>query len=185
MHTQLLCSQHEEPVMSKLTKTRDMGVSLAAGLIAGATATWAMKQVQSFIDRKANIDPELEHAGPGTKSSDEVIVGGVSDKLGLDLTEAQRDQADKAMHWVLGLGNGLATAWVRNKTGAGQSLVRGTLLGVGTFVVVEEILKPAIGASRKPSELPWKLHARGLAGQAVYGLVNSGVRKTAARYLPM
>jgi hypothetical protein len=171
--------------MSKITKTRDLGFRLATGLVAGAVATWAMKKVSSFVEQKENIDPEIEHARPGTKPTQEMIIDGVSGKLGVDLSPKQRDQADQALQWIMGAGGGAATAWVRKKTGAGQSLVRGVLLGVGTFILFEEIIKPAIGASRKPTELPWKVHARDLAGHATYGLVNSGVRKVAGRYLPV
>jgi hypothetical protein len=171
--------------MSKITKTRDMGFRLATGVIAGAAATWAMKKVMAFVEQRENIDPQQEHAGANVKPFQEVIVDGVSDKLGVDLSPKKRQQADQALNWAMGAAGGAATAWVRKKTGAGHSLIRGALLGLGTFILFEEILKPAIGARRKPTELPWKMHARDLAGHAAYGLVNSGVRKAASRYLPI
>ena len=45
----------------------------------------------------------------------------------------------------------------------------GVLLGLGLFLLQDELLNPILGASGGPTEYPWQAHARGLIGHVVYG----------------
>lgn len=170
--------------MSKIGTARDKGLKLATGLVAGAVATWAMKKVTSMLESSQKTGSKVEEAFAEKKPAEEVIVDKVSKTFGKRLSRKQRKRATKGVKWGLGVGNGVAIAMARRRLGAGDSLLRGALFGIATFVIVDEILKPAIGVHEGPGALPWQAHARQFAGHATYGLVNAGVRKAAGRVLP-
>lgn len=170
--------------MSKIGKARDLGVRLATGALAGAVATWAMKTVTSLLESKQDVSAKVEEAFAEKKPAEEVIVDRVSKKMGKRLSRKKRKRAVEGVKWGLGVGSGVATAWARRSLGAGSSLTKGALFGVATFLLVDEILKPALGVHKGPKALPWQTHARAFAGHATYGLVNAGVRKAAGKVLP-
>jgi hypothetical protein len=48
---------------------------------------------------------------------------------------------------------------------------RGTLYGLALFLIQDEFINSLVGFSGRPEEYPWQVHARGLVGHLVYGVV--------------
>ncbi len=170
--------------MSKIGKARDTAFHLATGALAGAVATWAMKKVTAFLESRQDVSAQVEESFAEKKPAEEVIVDRVSKKMGKRLSRKKRKRAVEGVKWGIGVGNAMLLALARRKLGTDSSLARGALFGLVSFLLVDEVLKPAIGVHKGPTELPWQTHARAFAGHATYGLVNAGVRKAAGRILP-
>lgn len=159
---------------------KDLAIRLGTGAIAGAVATWAMKQVTDLLEANQKKKNKVRQAFAEKKSAQEAVVDRFREDLGVKMSRKERRRAVTAVKWGLGILNGVAMAWTRRRMGASTSLARGAALGMLSFLVVDELLKPAIGVRRKAKSVPWQTHARGFAGHATYGLVNAGVRKAIA-----
>jgi uncharacterized membrane protein YagU involved in acid resistance len=54
----------------------------------------------------------------------------------------------------------------------------GALYGIGTFIVLDEIINPMLGVANRPSGYPWQRHARELTTHLIYGIVmNAALRR--------
>ncbi len=167
-----------------MPKIKDLAVRLATGAVAGAVATWAMKKVTEMIETAQDADTRVEEAFAEKKPAEDVLIDRASKRMGVKLSRGERRRAAQGLKWGLGVANGVAMAWLRRRMGATGSLARGALFGAVTFLLVDEMLKPAVGMHRNFSAIPWQTHARGLAGHATYGLVDAGVRRAIGRMLP-
>ena len=162
---------------------RQLAVRGATGAVAGAGATWAMHTVTDYLARKQGKQRKIDKIRSRERPTEEVVVDRASKALGMHLKRGQRRRAAKGVKWALGVGSGVATAWARRRMGAADSLGRGALFGLVTFLITDELLKPMVGAAESPREYPWQFHVRRMIGHTTYGLVNAGVRKAVSRLL--
>jgi len=150
---------------------------LAAGLIGGLVATWAMTQFQTFLTR-------LEKEGNGESGGDggenatvraaEAISSGV---LRHELPEEKKEAAGAGVHYGFGtlMGGAYgAVAEVAPAVVAGQGFPFGAALWLGA----DEVAVPALGLSKRPAEIPVSKHAGALAAHLVYGAILEVVRRS-------
>ena len=153
---------------------------LAAGLIGGLVATWAMTQFQTFLtnlEKEAGGESEGGEGENATVRAAEAISSGV---LRRELPEDEKEAAGTAVHYGFGTlvgGAYGAMAEVAPVVTAG----RGFPFGAAVWLGADEIAVPALGLSQKPGEIPARKHAGFLAMHLVYGgileLARSGVRR--------
>lgn len=137
------------------------------GAAAGAIAVWVMDRVDWFA---YNHEPEEARqrtiaARPDGKDPAHVM----ADKIaGAEIT--QPHPAGVVVHYSLGIAPG-ALYGALHETVPGLSAGRGSLFGLGLFLIQDEGLNAVTGLGGKPQQYPWQAHARGLAAHVVYGVV--------------
>jgi hypothetical protein len=153
-----------------------MLVDAMAGAAAGALAVWVMDQVDWFM--YDHEDPEARHrtqrVRPDGMDPAHVAVNRAAEAAGMELSPHQPHPLGVAMHYSLGVGPGALYGALRDRfpvLGTG----RGTLYGLGLFLLQDEVVNAASGLSAKPTDYPWQAHARGLVTHLVYGVVTDTV----------
>lgn len=144
------------------------------GAAAGAIAVWVMDRVDWFA-----YDHESEEARqrtiaarPDGMDPAHVIADKLAETAGKEIT--QPHPAGIAVHYSLGIAPG-AIYGALHETMPGLSAGRGSLFGLGLFLIQDEGLNAITGLSGKPQQYPWQAHARGLVAHVVYGLVLDSV----------
>lgn len=149
--------------------------ALFDGAIAGATATWLMGKVTSYLyareDRRAL---EREEQARNGSSAYGLAAQKTAELFGSSLSEQQRESYGQRLHWALGLGAGAAYGLLRDRVPA-TAAARGLLFGTAFFLLMDEGLVYALGLTPGPSNFPWQAHARGLAGHLAFGATADGV----------
>ncbi|MEO8295726.1 MAG: DUF1440 domain-containing protein [Gemmatimonadota bacterium] len=152
---------------------RKSGVAgdIIAGALAGAAATWVMGLVTDYL---------YEREDPAVRKQEDDARGGVSayEKAAEKLANARRqpiwpeDRARQgsAIHWGLGIGAGALYGSLRNEVPM-PGMLRGVAYGLAFWLVVDELLNPALRLTPGPRSFPWQAHGRGLAGHLVFGAV--------------
>jgi uncharacterized membrane protein YagU involved in acid resistance len=148
----------------------DLARDIAKGAVAGALATWLMGKVTTFFyelqdarttERERQIQPKTAYTVAAEKTASVV---------GASLADAQVRRAGLALHWALGIGVGALYGALRRRV-PGLARGRGLALGLGFFVVVDELMNWALGFTPAPTAFPWQTHTRGLAGHVAYGVI--------------
>jgi hypothetical protein len=146
--------------------------------VAGAVAVWVMDQFDWFDYR--HEDPEVREqtrqVRPGGMDPAHVAANKVAEATGRDLTPSDPHPAGKLVHYSLGIGPGalygvLGDSFPVLKTG------RGTLYGLGLFLVQDEAINSITGLAANPQDYPWQDHARGLKQHLIYGFVTDTIRR--------
>ena len=84
-------------------------------------------------------------------------------------TRTSGAQAGQALHWATGIGAG-ALYGVARKRWPAVAGAAGLPFGAAFYLVVDEVMNPALGFTPGPTAFPWQTHARGLGGHLVFGL---------------
>src|SRR3954468_5434061 len=146
------------------------GLSWPAGLLAGFCATEALDRVSTLIyegqDRRSR---RAEDRTRRHRQAYEGAIEGVGRRLGLGLTRKQGGRWGWRFHKVFGVLGGPGYLWLRRKF---PRLTWGWGLAFGTafFLVVDELLVPALRLSPGPRAFSWKVHARGAVSHLAYGV---------------
>ena len=186
----------------------DVWKGLAAGLIAGLVASWTMNRFQAMWSRES-VGVEKPHGAQGIKPYVEEPRGGEDDERGgesaphgkrqddpaekianavalsvLDrpLSENEKEPAGAVVHYVFGIASGGfygALAELAPAVTAGAGVPFGTIF----WLTADEIVVPALGLSKKPTEYPLSTHAYSFCSHAVYALTAEAVRRTVRRAL--
>lgn len=183
----------------------DVLKGLAAGLCAGLVASWTMNRFQAMWSRQEvgvekphgaqGIKPHVEgqesfqakeNAPENDKEEDdptekvaEAIVESIFDRR---LKESEKEPAGAVVHYAFGMATGGiygALAEVTPVVTAGAGLPFGTVF----WLTADEIIVPALGLSKKPTEYPLSTHAYSLCSHLVYALTAEAVRRTVRRAL--
>lgn len=163
--------------------TSDRGVSNSSllgnaikGAAAGALGVWVMDRLDWFIF--THEDPQARHrtesVRPGGLDPAHMAAKRAADMVGTELRPAQPHPAGIATHYALGAGPGAVYGMLRNRLPVrkqGQDYLYGLGIGLGLFLVQDEVLNQAMGLSGKQKDYPGQAHARGLAAHLTLGLV--------------
>lgn len=148
------------------------------GAAAGAAAVWIMDRVDWFNFK--HEDPEARRrtmaVRPEGAAPAQVAADRTARTLGYELEPKGNNAAGKAIHYSLGIMPGALYGALRH-TVPGLDAGRGTLFGLGLFLMQDEGLNAISGLSAKPQDYPWQAHARGFIAHAVYGLALDSVLK--------
>ena len=142
------------------------------GAAAGAVAVWIMDRVDWF---------NFEHEDPRARRRTQAVRPGGMDpahvgaKMAADVVGRHPEPTDYnpigvATHYSIGIVPGALYGVLRHKV-PGLNAGRGTVFGLGLFLMQDEGLNAISGLSANPNEYPWQAHARGFVAHAVYGLV--------------
>ncbi|GAB3528697.1 hypothetical protein GCM10027443_07010 [Pontibacter brevis] len=112
-----------------------------------------------------------------------VAVDKVLHATGTELSDKQHFYAGKGVHYFLGIAPGMLYAALRHKV-KGLDAGYGSLYGLGLFIVMDEVMGPALGLASGPMAYPWQAHVRGLAGHLAVGLVTDGALRLLDNALP-
>lgn len=152
------------------TRAGDPLGDLVKGAIAGVAATWVMGQVTALLyEHESEQAREREDAARGNRTAYGVAAEKAAGAVDVELSEAQRQRAGAAIHWVLGAGAGAAYGLLRNRL-PGADAGAGLVFGSAFWLAIDEGANYALGLTPGPTAFPWQTHARGLAGHLVFGL---------------
>lgn len=171
---------------------------LAAGLIGGLVASWAMNRFQDGWSRLAqgnqrsprgqdelHREPESDEPGRVEPEDDTTVKTASAISEGIfdhKLTHREKKIAGPAVHYALGTGvGGLygAVAEVAPKVTTGAGLPFGAVF----WLVVDEGAVPILGLSKGPTQYPLSTHVYALASHFVYGLTTELVRRAVLKAL--
>lgn len=143
----------------------------ALGAVAGAVGTVLLDRVDWLLWDQEGVDTQARTtaARPHGKPPADVLVRKVEEAVGVELAPARRDRAGFLTHVAMGIAPAAGYALVRDKL-PGQGVVRGAALGLGMFLLQDELLNSVTGLGAKPREYPWQDHARGLVAHLLYGV---------------
>lgn len=141
------------------------------GAVAGGIATWVMDRVDWFMfdheDREAHR--QTIAVRPGGMDPAHVTVNKMAEAMGTELSPKQPHPAGIAMHYALGIGPAALYGALRERYPV-MAAGRGSLFGLGVFLVNDEGLNTLTGSGADPRAYPWQAHARGLISHLVYGI---------------
>lgn len=166
---------------------------LAAGLVGGLVASWAMNRFQDGWsklahgnrmsplgqDQSQSRQPESDEEGSVEPEDDTTVKTASAISEGVfdhKLTQREKKIAGTAVHYALGTGvGGLygAVAEVAPNVTTGAGLPFGALF----WLVVDEGAVPILGLSKGPRQYPLSTHAYALASHFVYGVTTELVRR--------
>lgn len=142
------------------------------GLVAGTVGTLAMSRLDWFM---------FKHEDPGARGRTQAVrprgaapapyaADKIANALGGEFSNPRMNPGGMAIHYSLGmvpatLYGALSTRHPAIRAG------RGTLYGLGLFLIQDELLNAVSGLGARPGAYPWQAHARGLIAHLVYGLV--------------
>jgi hypothetical protein len=177
---------------------------MVAGAVGGLVASWVMNQFQRLWSRKARgvershgaqslqqgsprhgVARALQERGRDREEDDATMRAAVvvSDNVfGRELTEREKEVAGVVAHYAMGVVSGGvygALAEVAPVTTAGAGLP----FGAAVWMIADEVVVPALGLSKPPTEYPPATHAYALASHLVYGLTTEVVRRELRRAL--
>lgn len=140
------------------------------GAVAGAAGVWIMDRVDWFMvaheDQRAWR--RTQAVRPNGKDPAHNMAGLAARAVGAE-PPPQPHPLGVATHYAVGMAPAMAYATVRRRL-PGGILGRGLLLGLGMFLVEDEIINPLIGVAAPPGRYPWQAHARGLVAHLVLGV---------------
>jgi hypothetical protein len=143
------------------------------GAVAGAAAVWVMDRVDWFNFLHV-VDPEARRQAqavrPGGMDPAHVAADKLAQAVGWELEPKDNNPVGKAVHYSVGIAPAVLYSVLRHRVPA-ITAGRGSLFGLGFFLVEDEGLNALTGLSAPQGAYPWQAHARGLVAHVVYGLV--------------
>ncbi len=144
---------------------------LVRAMWAGAAATWAMDRVAQFImDRQSPMTVLREKLArvEGLDPS-HALANKAARRLGISWRLGQPHPAGVGVHYSVGALTTAVYDVLRQRVEFADRS-RGVLFGVAAFLVIDEGIKPLIGAASSPGSYPLQTHLRGLAGYLIFGI---------------
>ncbi len=143
--------------------TGGVGRDVIAGAIAGGAAVWLISK----------MDWSLSHSGRAGGAATipaHAAAAKAADAAGLDIDDTQKSVAGHTVHYGVGIGVGALYGLLR---GMAPSVTtgRGSLYGVATFILGDEIGAPAMGLAKGPLDYSARDHARSALAHVVFGLL--------------
>jgi putative membrane protein len=169
--------------MSHSQKPR-LSRGIVAGAAAGLVAAWVMNQFLAAWTKaeKALQDPTEAKQPQGEDSTEMVADAIVHSFTGRHLNKADKQKAGPIVHYAFGsLMGGVYGAIAEYSPQSRRSF--GTLFGTVLFVGADEIVVPALGLGKPPTEEPLSSQAAHWAAHMVYGATVEAVRRGLRRMM--
>src|ERR1044072_6955310 len=167
---------------------------MAAGLIAGLVASWAMNQFQDLWSKISGDEKDSGSAHPPRQfapdeSSEEKSNGeeetpatvkaasAVSEEVfHHELTDSEKEVAGPAVHYAFGTATG-AVYGAMAEVLPDVTLGAGLPFGAAVWLLADEVTVPLVGLSKSPTEYPISKHSFSRASHFVYGRTTEAVRR--------
>jgi hypothetical protein len=157
----------------------DVGTELGRGLVVGLCATTALDWVSiALYEREGPQTRAAEDRARGGHHAYEIAVARLADRVGLELTERELRTWGWRFHKAFGLAGGLGYLLLRRALPR-LRWGRGLAFGAAFFLLIDELLVPALRLTPGPRAFSWKVHARGATAHLAYGVA----AESAARLL--
>ena len=154
----------------------DVVKGAVAGLIGGLVASFVMNKFQSLLtalseeEKKSKEKTEEE---PATTKAAEGISEGLFDH---ELSESEKKIAEPAVHYAMGAASGLIYG-IASEIEPMTTVGAGLPFGTAVWLIADDIVVPALGLAKPPTEYPLSTHAYALSSHLVYGLTTDLVRR--------
>jgi putative membrane protein len=161
---------------------------LAAGVVGGVVASWAMDRFQYWwLSFGGDDERELQQAPseegtpeePATVKTASAISEGV---FGHSLTAREKEIAGPIVHYAVGTTAG-AVYGLAAEYEPDVTTLAGIPFGAAFWMVVDEGALPLLGLAKGPTAYPISTHAYALASHLVFGLTAEVVRRAVSRAL--
>ena len=192
--------RREGNVKMKSAKKKSIAKGLVAGLAGGLAASWVMNKCQTMLSKTIQGE-EKPHGGQSVQpGSPDHGVGAELAELGLEeskdnaaertanivaakvfnheLTEDEKHAGGEIAHYAFGATTGAFY-------GAASELIPEITIGAGipfgaaVWLIADEIVVPALGLSKRPTEYPLSQHSISIAAHLVYGFTADMFRRAA------
>lgn len=160
----------------KKTDAGDIVKGAFAGLVGGLVASFVMNKFQSLltlISEEEKKSKEKTDEEPATTKAAEGISEGLFDH---ELTESEKKIAEPAVHYAMGATSGLIYG-IASEIEPMTTVGAGIPFGTAVWLIADDIVVPALGLAKPPTEYPLSTHAYALSSHLVYGLTTDLVRR--------
>lgn len=177
---------------------------IAAGATAGLVASYVMNQFQSAWGKLMENEERSHGAQSLQQGSPEQGIGRELAERGVDepdddaaartgnavselvlhhhLTKSEKEKAGVVAHYAMGATSGAIYGAVAEVVPA-ATVCEGTAFGAAVWLFADEMIVPATGLSRKPTDYPPSIHVYSLASHLVYGVTTELVRRAVLKAL--
>jgi Protein of unknown function (DUF1440) len=171
---------------------------LTAGVAGGLIGGWVMNQFQSWWSRRSygierphgaqslqqgspqrGIGLDLQQRGHEEEGDNAAVraASTISESVfHHKLKKREKESAGAASHYLMSAASGGIYGAVAELR-PGATIGAGLPFGATVWLVADEIVVPALGLSKKPTEYPPSIHAYALASHLVYGLATEAGRR--------
>lgn len=166
----------------KKTNTDDVIKGAVAGIIGGLVASFVMSEFQSLVSafsENGGKSQSKEKEEPATVKAAEGIAEGVFDH---ELTKSEKKYAGPAMHYAMGATSGLIYG-VASEIAPVTAVGAGLPFGTAVWLLADDVIVPALGLKKSPTEYAASEHAYALTSHLVYGLTTDLIRRGVRRLL--
>jgi hypothetical protein len=158
---------------SKHVAPRHAGLNAA---LAGMIAVWVMDRFDwfAFMRESLSTRQRTESVRPGGMDPAHALAAKLAKAAGIAFSPAGPHQhpAGLAIHYAVPMGLAVLYATLKRRFPAIESSKgSGAVYGIGTFIVLDEIINPMLGLAAWPDHYPWQRHARELTTHLIYGAV--------------
>lgn len=169
-------------------KKRSAWKGLAAGVVGGVVASWAMDRFQYWwLSFGGRDELQLQQVSADEGNRDEPATvktaSAISKRVfGHNLTVKEKELAGPLVHYAVGTTAGAVYGLAAEYEPA-VTTVAGIPFGVTFWVVVDEGALPLLGLAQGPTAYPLSTHVYALASHLVFGLTTEVVRSAVRRAL--
>ena len=167
-----------------MTNWKQHAFKLGTALVAGSVASFAMNKATWLLESAQPGAPRVGDAFRDKKDPQRALIDRANKRFGWKMRRKARRQAARRLRLAIGVGSTVGGILMRRKLGATKSPLKGAAFDTALFVLVDELIKPGLGAHIDVRKIPWQTHAAALGGRATYGVVNAGVRQGLKRVAP-
>ena len=156
---------------------------IIAGAVGGLAAAFVMTQYQALTAKLTESDEpkksKKNESEPANVKAAEMVSENIFDHK---LKRAEKEPAGEAMHYLMGGVSGAIYGATAELSGA-TTFAAGLPFGSAVWAIADDVVIPALGLSKSPTEYPLSTHAYALSSHWVYGLVTEVVRKAVRKAL--
>jgi putative membrane protein len=175
-----------------------MRKGMVAGIAGGLVGGWVMNQFQSWWSRRlhgierphgaqslqqgspqSGIGRNLQRRGIEEESDNAAVrvANAVFETLfNRRLKEKEKEKAGAVSHYVMSVASGGIYGMVAELR-PGATIAAGLPFGAAIWIAADEIVVPALGLSKKPTEYQLSIHTYALASHLIYGLTTEMGRR--------
>ncbi len=156
-------------------KETNLVKGIIAGAVAGLVATFVMTKYQELSQNLMSDDggDSKDKDDPATVKAANMITKNVFDHK---LEKDEKEFAGQTMHYLMGGVSGAimgATAEYTDLAKMGGGLLSGTAV----WAIADDVIVPALGLAKSPTQTSLSTHAYALTSHWVYGAVSEYVRR--------
>jgi hypothetical protein len=145
-------------------------------VLAGMAAVWVMDRFDwlAFRHESPEARQRTESVRPGGMDPAHALAAKAANAAGIAFKPIDPHQhpAGLAIHYAVPMGMAVLYAILRRRFSAIEaSKGSGALYGIGTFIVLDEVINPMLGLAARPDRYPWQRHVRELTAHLIYGSV--------------